>query len=69
MSKEVRTRAAERIEALKAEYLVRSKERGMYQKEREKILAEQKGLDEEMIMKSKSLTFWPAAVKEMLHYN
>ncbi|GFZ48113.1 Probable kinetochore protein NUF2 [Saitozyma sp. JCM 24511] len=45
MSKDMQVRAAEKIEALKAQY---AKERGVWQKERDQLLLEQKALEEEM---------------------
>ncbi|KAK8850499.1 hypothetical protein IAR55_004417 [Kwoniella newhampshirensis] len=48
MKKEFGQRGVKRIEDLKAEYKVRTKERGVWQKQRDVLIAEQKELEAEM---------------------
>ncbi|CAD6564978.1 MAG: kinetochore-associated Ndc80 complex subunit nuf2 [Tremellales sp. Tagirdzhanova-0007] len=48
MVKDMRERAKSKMASLKADYVVRAKERGLWQKEREQILAEQREVEAEM---------------------
>jgi kinetochore protein Nuf2 len=48
MGRDMRQRASQRVEQLKSEYVVRAKERSVWQKEREKLDVEQKELEAEI---------------------